>query len=349
MKRNYGIDFLRCFSMFMVATLHILGHGGILDTAIPGGLNYSIAWLLETAAYCAVNCYALISGYVGIKAKYRYSSIIMLWLQVAFYTVLITALFLVISPESVGFKDIITAFLPVTRYTYWYFTAYFGLFILMPILNAGINALTEKQAYITVLLLVAVFSIYKTFSSVAAPVDLFNMNGGYAVIWLCVLYIVGGCIGKYDMLKKIKSLYFGIGYVACVIFSLGFKLVIEISGVGRGAGLFINYVSPTILLSAVCLLGLFSRLKTNENTEKLIGFFAPASFSVYLIHEHPLIRESLIRNRFAFLADENVIIMAVCVIGIAVGIFVACALIDKLRIALFNVLRIKEFVSKIDK
>ena len=273
----------------------------------------------------------------------------MLWLQVAFYTVLITALFLVISPESVGFKDIITAFLPVTRYTYWYFTAYFGLFILMPILNAGINALTEKQAYITVLLLVAVFSIYKTFSSVAAPVDLFNMNGGYAVIWLCVLYIVGGCIGKYDMLKKIKSLYFGIGYVACVIFSLGFKLVIEISGVGRGAGLFINYVSPTILLSAVCLLGLFSRLKTNENTEKLIGFFAPASFSVYLIHEHPLIRESLIRNRFAFLADENVIIMAVCVIGIAVGIFVACALIDKLRIALFNVLRIKEFVSKIDK
>ena len=68
----------------------------------------------------------------------------MLWLQVAFYTVLITALFLVISPESVGFKDIITAFLPVTRYTYWYFTTYFGLFILMPILNAGINALTEK-------------------------------------------------------------------------------------------------------------------------------------------------------------------------------------------------------------
>lgn len=349
MKRNYGIDLLRCVSMFMVAMLHILGHGGVLDNALPGSLSYGTAWFLETAAYCAVNCYALISGYVGIKAKYRYSSIIMLWLQVVFYTILITALFFVLNPDSVGIKEIVTAVLPVTRYTYWYFTAYFGLFILMPILNAGINALSEKQAYITVLLLVAVFSIYKTFSSVAAPVDLFNMNGGYAVIWLCVLYIVGGCIGKYDMLKKIKSLYFGIGYVACVIFSLGFKLVIEISGVGRGAGLFINYVSPTILLSAVCLLGLFSRLKTNETAEKIIGFFAPASFGVYLIHEHPLIRESLMKNRFVFLADKNPLIIIGIVICAAAAIFILCTLIDRLRIAVFKCMKIKEFVSKIDK
>ena len=90
MKRNYGIDFLRCFSMFMVVMLHILGHGGILNNATSGSLNYGVAWLLETMAYCAVNCYALISGFVGTKAKYRYTNIVMLWLQVVFYTIIIT-------------------------------------------------------------------------------------------------------------------------------------------------------------------------------------------------------------------------------------------------------------------
>ena len=349
MKRNYGIDFLRCFSMFMVAMLHILGHGGILNNATSGSLNYGVAWFLETMAYCAVNCYALISGFVGTKAKYRYTNIVMLWLQVVFYTILITFLFFVAFPGTVGLKDIITAVLPVTRYTYWYFSVYFGLFILMPILNAGVNALTEKQAYITVFLLAGVFSLCAIFSGVVVSADVFNLNSGYSVLWLCVLYIIGGCIGKYDMLKKIRSVYLGIGYAVCVIFTLAFKLVIEKLGIGRGAGILINYISPTILISAVCLLGLFSRLKTNETAEKIIGFFAPASLGVYLIHDHPLIRAKLMHNRFESLTDKNAIVMAVSVIGLAVGIFIVCSLVDKLRIALFNKLRIKEFVSKIDK
>lgn len=31
MKRNYGIDLLRVYSMIGVMTLHILGHGGIRE------------------------------------------------------------------------------------------------------------------------------------------------------------------------------------------------------------------------------------------------------------------------------------------------------------------------------
>ena len=62
-KRNYGIDALRLISMFMVVVLHVLGQGGVLKAAKNG--QYIISWLLEIIAYCAVNCYAIISGYVG--------------------------------------------------------------------------------------------------------------------------------------------------------------------------------------------------------------------------------------------------------------------------------------------
>ncbi|MDE6723424.1 MAG: hypothetical protein K2J55_04430, partial [Eubacterium sp.] len=63
-KRNYGIDLLRIVCMIMVPVLHVLGHGGLLEGAEILSVKYEFVWFLEAAAFCAVNCYALISGYV---------------------------------------------------------------------------------------------------------------------------------------------------------------------------------------------------------------------------------------------------------------------------------------------
>ena len=98
-KRCYGIDLLRMISMFMVIVLHLCGHGGVLSAFQTSSKRFWFAWLLEISAYCAVNCYALISGYVGVDSKYRYSRIFLLWLQVIFYTVSITVLFSGLHPE----------------------------------------------------------------------------------------------------------------------------------------------------------------------------------------------------------------------------------------------------------
>ena len=68
MKRNYGIDLLRMILMLMVVILHVLGHGGVLDATTPLSAKYCVSWLIESFAYCAVNCYALISGYVYFNA-----------------------------------------------------------------------------------------------------------------------------------------------------------------------------------------------------------------------------------------------------------------------------------------
>ena len=87
-KRNYGVDALRILAMYMIVILHVLGQGGILDAVRRGTGQYSVAWFMEIASYCAVNCYALISGYVGVKTKFRMSNILYLWLQVVFYGLL---------------------------------------------------------------------------------------------------------------------------------------------------------------------------------------------------------------------------------------------------------------------
>ena len=86
-ERNYGIDLLRIVSMIMVVLLHVLGAGGLLEATF--GINNKIVWLLEVFAFCAVNCYALISGYVGVNSKFKLSNILILWLQVFIYNFII--------------------------------------------------------------------------------------------------------------------------------------------------------------------------------------------------------------------------------------------------------------------
>ena len=51
-ERNYGIDMLRIFAMFLIVILHCLGQGGILNNVIPNSLQYKFSWFLEICAYC---------------------------------------------------------------------------------------------------------------------------------------------------------------------------------------------------------------------------------------------------------------------------------------------------------
>ena len=106
-KRNYGIDLLRTISMFMILILHILGNGGILKQVIPLTIYGELIWFIEVCCFCAVNCYGLISGYVGVKAKHKYSNLIYLWIQVFFYLIIsagITCVFSILNSIRVIFS-----------------------------------------------------------------------------------------------------------------------------------------------------------------------------------------------------------------------------------------------------
>ena len=59
-KRNTGINLFKLFSMFMIALLHVLGMGGIIGAA-AGTSSYYPVYFMQNAAFCAVNCYALVS------------------------------------------------------------------------------------------------------------------------------------------------------------------------------------------------------------------------------------------------------------------------------------------------
>lgn len=68
-KRNIGIEILRSLAMFMVIILHVLNFGINYEELVPFTVNWYCGWLLEGISFCAVNIYAMISGYVMVKSK----------------------------------------------------------------------------------------------------------------------------------------------------------------------------------------------------------------------------------------------------------------------------------------
>ena len=112
-KRNFNIDLFRILAAFLVTVLHVLGQGGILKSTSPTEINYWIAWLLEICAYCAVNCFALISGYVMVNKTIKAKNILGLWFQVLFYSLLFTFLFFIFLPESRSGENLVFAVMPI--------------------------------------------------------------------------------------------------------------------------------------------------------------------------------------------------------------------------------------------
>lgn len=343
--RNYGIDLLRIVAMNMILVLHILGLGGVLSDFSISSPKYMVGWFMEIAAYGAVNLFAIISGYVNYGRKTKYANLMLLYLEILFYTVTATAVYWFVAPETVTRQHIVYALLPFKIGGYWYFTAYFCLFLFMPFMNILVDRLSKRNAVRLLLLFFVVFSVLPT----VLYQDIGGMCNGYCFSWLGVMYLTGACIRKFDF--RLKCNHYFLLYLLCITASFAAKLTIELitfvaTGTAMYGGLFSLYVSPFIVLSSFFLFLGFRDLKLNENAIALVKFFAPMTFGVYLLHMEPLVNSSFILGKFFFLSKLNIPALICGVLVTAFGIWFVCALIDRVRLAIFRVLRVPELCAR---
>ena len=362
-RRNYGIDLLRIVSMNMIVMLHVLGNGSFLDNVEGITIEYATMWFLETASLCAVNCFALISGYVGFGRKFKLSKLMQLWIEVVFYLLLFRVIYYMIDPMSVKSMPKITTFFPVLSDTYWYFTAYFVMFLFTPYLNDLIEKLNFEKNSLLVFLFFTVFSVMLTLSRMK-PYDLgvnpptrsgysmFGLNSGYSPLWLMILYYLGAYIKKYRIAEKIKPKASVIVYFGCVILSLVSKL--RLTSIYDRTGKYqpmisflVEYYSPTILSASVALLVLFAHFRFHRKTAAGIRFFSSSAFGVYIIH---LQRNNLLllRDSLSRYVPVNLPRSVLFVILTVLVIWLVCSLIDKFRQLLFTVFRIPLLSEKAD-
>lgn len=357
MKRNYGIDALRMCAMYMVVILHVLAQGGVL-TALdesPFTVNYSIAWFLEAAACCAVNCFALISGYVGAEVEFRWYKGITLWLQIVFWTVMLTIAFAVFMPQLVGIKHIIKAFFPVVTQQYWYVTAYFGTFLFIPYLKKLLNTLGKRELKILGITIAVGVSLVPT----VLGKDLFEVNGGYSVAWILCMYLLGGIIKKVEFGKNINKVLCLCVYILAVFVTWGYKILIgrDALGITSYNNLY-SYSSFSMLVCAVALLLLFSKLEVKSIVAiNVIKKTSPLAFSVYIIHVNQFVWSNLLGARFVSIAEESSIALCIEVLAVSFGIYILCSLLDVIRVGVFRLFKVNDrcrflterFVNKVSE
>lgn len=347
--RNYGLDLLRMIAMLMVVVLHILGKGGVLSACEPLSGQYELLWFLEIAAYCACNCYALISGYVIVDSKFRYSNIIALWLRIAFYTVGITVLFAFFMPETVGADAWKMAIFPVMTKRYWYVTAYFCLFFFIPLINSAIDKMSQIQLKQLIVALVVMFSILQTLFRN----DVFGTASGYSPLWLIALYIMGAYIKKYNAFETLGAPKALLGYVICITITWVVKWNIEagsqtVLGEMKNGNILVSYMSPTILGAGICLFLFFKKIRIGRGMQKVVKLFAPAAFSVYLIHAQLQIWTYVIADGFSSYASFPAAMAGAAVLGTAVSIYIVCSLVDLVREFIFRMVNVKGKLVRIE-
>lgn len=345
-SRNSGIDLLRIVAMFMVLFLHILGNGGILFEVEVLSSHGLVAWFFEMATFSAINCYGIISGYVGVTAKHRYSNLVLLWLQVASYSVIITLFYHLRYPTVIPAGNVLNALFPISNQQYWYVTAYAGMFLFMPILSNGAKSLSKKQFKLTLILLFIALSLIPAITTR----DIFATLWGYSLLWLSFLYLAGAYIKLHGFFKNSVKVSLAI-YSVCTLASWVIKLWEEhVSTEGKyfnlATGFIAQYTSPTMLLSGIALFVVFANLKVPNPIQRLVKVISPCAFGVYIIHAHPLLWDRLITYRYAHFIEHNPMVMMLLVFLTAIIMFTLFSLVDFIRLKIFNALKIKQLLLK---
>lgn len=347
-EKNVNIDFIKVISMYMIIFLHLITMGGSINNSTYNGLNYFVFYLLMILTFVCVNLFALVSGYLMIDKKIKLKNLMNLWVKTLFFSILIGGVGYLLLRGIIEKQLVINSLFPLTRNQYWYFSSYFGLYLMIPYLNRMILTLSKKEMQMGIFI-INIFG----FLSLIFRGDPFKLNLGYSMIWLIFTYFMGAYIKRFVNIstidrKKILKKYL---FVNLLLFLITAFISLFYKGnfiFPKLTTLFIAYSSPFIIFSSIFLFELILSLQIkNKIFIKTILFLSPITFSIYLISTHPIVFRYIIKDIMKSYANKNILISLLALVVISISIFVICCIIDLLRAKLFNLLKIPNKVNSL--
>lgn len=349
MKRNYGIDLLRMVAMVFVILLHLTGVGGICANAALFSPQFFLSQFLRIATFCAVNCYALISGFVGWNRMPKLSSLLRLWVKVTAFCVAITVMTQLRAPETVGLGDLWKAFTPVKEAKYWYFNAYVGLFFFIPLLNHAIRSITGREA---VFAMVGIFLLVLWIPRTRLS-EVFLLANGYSALWLVILYALGGLMARFEIPGKLPAKFWALGYLLAVLGSFVPRMVMLVLKpelwTPANSNLSMQYINLCVILAGICLVGLFSRLELPEKLIPTVKALSPHAFGVFLFHTHTLVFLTAIRGQFAWLGTAPMWELLGVLLGATAFIYILGTVVDWLIDKAMSITRLDRLLKLPDR
>lgn len=324
------MELLRIVSMLFVLVLHAIFI--CFHTPSPNDLSVApistfLRCFIEGLSVVAVNTFILISGWFGIR--FNTHRLVSFCFQVLFF--------------SIGFYIVFAFFCPSEAFTidkikgiflfngdYWFVKAYLVLFLLSPVLNAFIEHASQKQ-FLTVL--VSYYTFHTIYGWLMDASVSFTMNGTTGLSFIG-LYLLGRYIRLYPcnlvtMNRNIDLLiYLGCAFILSICNLLILSRGLSISVEGR----LYSYASPIVIIASVALLLFFTKFSFSS---KIVNWIASSCFAVYLFHCNGFFFGKYYRGLITLIYyDSRYALWGVIVF--IVLIYAVAILIDKVRMALWN-------------
>lgn len=295
-SRMANLELLRCLAMMMVIVLHYLDKGNILPDLSGTEMNVMgiVAWILEALCIVAVNVYMMISGYFLCTSSFKLSRLLQLWLQVWTYSVVIgvIAAFAGILPTAeVDTHYFLTLLFPVSMGHYWFMTAYVFLYLLLPLVGAGVRKMSKEQMQLALVLLLVVFSLSKTI----LPVRLEKDGQGMDCLWYLCVFVMAAYIRRFGLKFLENKVWALCLYLAACLAIVAESFVLRqiylrTGSMGRLLSISFEYNHLLPFLAAIGLFMFFLQVKASGKLAGLAVKAAPYTLGVYLLHENEGVR-----------------------------------------------------------
>ena len=192
--RNAGVDIIRLIGMYGIIINHLLyqyDKGGMIKYS-----KYSkYLKILHIFTFWHNN---------GFKS-FKYSNLLYLYFEVLFYSVSINIYFKIFHKSSNITCNLSKDFFPIIFKAYWYFSAYFGMYLFLPVINLGISIMNKNDFRFMVITFLFLFVFWRDIKN--PNEDVFDMKSGFSMIWLLTYFIIGAYIGKYRIIFYGKKKY----------------------------------------------------------------------------------------------------------------------------------------------
>lgn len=275
-SRSLNIELLRIISMLLVMVIHynvpINGqphHNMVMDEPMKA-LGIS---LLKSISFICVNLFVLISGYFGIRWKWKGLSNYLF--QIFFWAIAVYFICVAFQIHSFRLSSFIHQIVFCLGFN-WFFTVYLGLYMMAPILNSFIDNNDDKRIG---QVLVAFYLFQTVFGYILK--NRYEFNQGLTIMSFVGLYIIGGYLRKTtcslfqlsakDNMKIYIFLTIALAVVSVIANYLNFSKDV------------FSYINPIAILQTIFLFLCFAKM-TILRGKKIILFYSSSAFAGLLSH-----------------------------------------------------------------
>ncbi|MGX4686646.1 acyltransferase [Vagococcus sp. JNUCC 83] len=295
-QRFSNFELLRIIAIFMIV-IHHFAIWTPWDFESHSQLYRLLITFLMIGGKLGVNVFVMITGYFMIQSNIKIKSIIKLIVQVTVFSIVlyvVTVLFH-IQGTTLKWTDLVNSMLPILFNRYWFITAYFQLYLLIPLINKGFNQLNQKAFSRFLVLFFIVFSVW--------PMLYFEAGTTSSHLsWFIFMYALGAYFKLFQNQFDKKAITYFIKMIISVIITMlctwvliiilskptntGYYFVKEFMGWYTNIFVTRDY-SPFILIISIFLFLTFMKLNIKNN--RVINYIASMILGVYLFQSTPVI------------------------------------------------------------